>query len=420
MLYGLATREWTCEGTFPVSVASHFSFAAVGLIALAMSCNTKTETLDVCSVQPKTWQPADFEGTLLRCEVVPELCGLHVDSIIRESNLDVAIDVVFVGDGYTEASFGSYRDRVREWIDEVSADKESIVGRDPTLFNFHRVDVIGSPPQPRPLGTCRIVDPDDGSFFIGDDDARANRAAANAPKADVVVVVAAGSSNARANAELFGTRPIRMMHDDTHRVLTHEMGHALVGLGDEYVDIQRRHDFLDRYARWTGNPLPPNLSFSPGGDWDGLVNGAIEGGGRYAHGVYHPTNRCRMLNTNEIAFCPVCSAAVDSVLSGRRGLQEGRPRCGIAAGPEMVDALKLPMRRLLFFGRDGNRIRSFQTYLQGQGIPADHPGFPGDVASHMPAGFAYPLDDSTGATEVRVSCTDALGETNEASLDLHP
>lgn len=69
----------------------------------------------------------------------PELCGLPVVSVIREPDRDVAIDIVFVGDGYTTSNLGAFRSTVENWIREMDADTDGVVGRDRTLFNFHRV-----------------------------------------------------------------------------------------------------------------------------------------------------------------------------------------------------------------------------------------------------------------------------------------
>jgi len=360
--------------------------AAAMLVIAAVfkgGCGTDNRE-DLCPEMPK-WESSDLE--VFPCDVVPELCGLPIDSVVREPDLDLAIDVVFLGDGYTGTSIASYRDRVCELVGQLSADSDSIVGRDPTLFNFHRVDVIGPGPQADSL------------------------AAANAPAADVVVEIVAPSGEVRANVSGGDPYVIKMSHSDSHRVLTHEMGHALIGLHDEYVEFDSRHYFADMYVQWTSNPLSPNLSLSPGEDWGGLVSGAIEGGGRHAYGVYRPTNRCRMLDDSvvDVEFCPVCSAAIDLILTSRRGATDGPPRCGIAMGVKKEDGFQ----PLLYFGRDGNGLSSF-TLGDTLEIEIDIAALRA-VGSRLPTWFDLG-SSTTGSGEIRMRCTDGLGEMGEAAL----
>ena len=366
------------------------------------------------------WGPEAFDQRLLRCELVPELCGLPVESIVREPDLQTAIDVVFLSDGYTAATMPSYRDRVRELTEELAADTEGIVGRDPALFNFHRVDVVSPGPQleARPLRSCVSALGVNGQNFLVGDDLRAERAAANAPAVDVVVVLVANSGDARGpvSQTLWGTDVIRMPHGDAHQVLTHELGHALIGLGDEYVEFDERHWLADRYERWTSSPLPPNLSLSPEGDWGGLVSGAIEGGGRFARGVYRPTNECRMLDAyRPIPFCPVCSAQVDLVLRGRRGLADGAPRCGIALG----HARPQGPRDLLLFGRDGNGVVSLKLSTDGEAA-LDFPTSTFRPSASRPPVWAQLESGTSGSREVRLRCTDGQQAQTEVRLELGP
>ncbi len=387
---------------------------------LAAGCGSD-ERPDLCPAMPEQWDyRADFDGVLLRCDVVPELCGLAVDSITREPDLNLAIDVVFVSDGYTAATIGSFRDRVRELVDQLTADGDGIVGRDPTLFNFHRLDLVGegTEVESRPLRSCVSDLGGESSWFLVGDDARVERAAANAPAVDLLVVIVAGSGGSRgpAGRTVLGTNIVRMSDDVSHRVLTHEMGHALIGLGDEYVELDRRHYLADRYERWTSNPLPPNLSLSPEGDWGGLVTGAIEGGGRYARGVYRPTNRCRMLDAHsDVQFCPVCSAAIDLVLRSRRGTSDGPPRCGLAIGPEQASG----HRDLLYFGRDGDGLSALTATVDGMPLPeVDLSAFQ-PLAARLPVWFEIE-SGTTGSNEVSVTCTDGREERGAATLGLRP
>ena len=388
-------------------------FAWIASALVGAACEGERD--DVCPVMVEPWAEGDFEGFQLRCDRVPELCDLPVESRVAEADLELAIDVVFVGDGYEEGAIEAYRERVTTLVEELSNDRDTIVGRDPGLFNFHRVDLVTatSDVESRPLRSC--VTEDGGAYFAGGDDLRVARAAANAPDVDLVVVITAGSSESRGNAgqSVFGTDVIRMRHENSYRMLTHEMGHALVGLGDEYVDFERRHYLADKYETWTGNPLPPNLSLSPDEDWGGLVEGAVEGGGRFAYGVYRPTNRCLMLDS-EAEFCPVCSAAIDDVITARRGRLDGPPRCGLAVGHGVEGG----PREVAFYGRDGNGLRFLSFGVDGQEpIQNDLANFR-PLAPRLPVWFEIGSSLGEDATTVSVTCVDDGGETSTSTLDL--
>jgi hypothetical protein len=384
------------------------------IAALALATWTVTGCTDpygLCPDVPTLWQPDDLAELRLRCELVPELCGLPVASTIRERDPDVAIDIVFVGDGYTPSLLAAYRARVAGLISDLTADAEGIVGRDPALFNFHRIDLVAPSTEvaDRALRSCKRED--GGSRFLVGDDFRVERAVAMAPAADVVVVLVADTDYARGTAgvSLFGTPIIRMLHGDSHRVLTHELGHALIGLADEYVDFDRAHPVVGRYVRWTTSPLPPNLSLDPDETWGGLVNGTREGGGRFATGVYRPTDRCRMFDAHRaVPFCPVCSAAVDAVLAARRGIDDGAPRCGLAIGPN----------DLVAFGRDASGLGSLVLThhvdeLEIESTTEPHALRP--LAAAAPVWFE--VHWSALAGEVRLTCVDTLGEITEVALD---
>jgi len=362
------------------------------------------------------WTSEDLQGGLLRCDRVPELCDLRVDSVLNEPDLAVAIDVVIVSDGYTDTRMPDYKERSRQLVEALSGDGDGIVGRAPGLFNFHRVDLPANDAsvRSRPLRSCASVMPGARGHFLVGDDLRATRAAANAPDIDIVIVLVDGSHGARSadSQTLFGDHVVRLGSDESHRVVTHEMAHALVGLGDEYVEFAERHFLADTYVAWTRDPMPPNLSLSPQGKWPGLVEGAVEGGGRYATGVYRPTENCRMRDARaDIQFCPVCSAVIDATIQGRRGHNAGPPECGLAVGPLRGDGL----REALVFARDPNGVNTLRLRVDGADV------FSHDIETlQRPESGLPPWFEMTTAISgvlFEAECTDAAGESNRAVLN---
>lgn len=381
---------------------------------LVFGCGS-SERNDPCPDTPIVWHGTDYDGFLLSCEAAPQHCDLPVSTVMNEPDLETAIDIVFVADGYTEDLLEAYREHVRTLIDALSADKDGIVGRDPELFNFHRVD-LASPDTSvasRPLRSC--VSPD---ASLTGDDALAARAAANAPEADLIIVVVNGSRNSRsvAGQDANGTDIIRISTDVSHRVITHELGHALVGLRDEYVEFPHRHYLADQYERWNANPLAPNLSLSPDEQWEGLVEGSHEGGDRYAQGVYRPTNSCRMIDAYaDIIFCPVCSAAIDEFIDGKRGKEDGPPRCGIATGAPRESG----PRQVDLFGRDANGLAKVRLRVDGELVSDTAPSSFRPLSSALPRWFKISTG-TLGNSSIEITCVDGSGESSNSTLSLQP
>ena len=97
---------------------------------------------------------------------------------------------------------------------------------------------------------------------------------------------------------------------------------ALVGLGDEYSSLDACFDAPTRTSTFEGGLLKrANLTLdATGARWAHVVDGAEEGGDGYASCIYHPTDRCRMLESSETRYCPVCDREVQRFIDGKRGL----------------------------------------------------------------------------------------------------
>jgi hypothetical protein len=383
----------------------------LALLLLLAACDGPPARSDHCPA-PTLWEPDDYDGALLACRAVPELCDLPVESEIREPDLDVAIDVVFVGDGYTAATIERYRQRVNTLVAQLDADAEGVLGRDPTLFNIHRIDLVSPEAADvistlRPLQSCSHFDE---SRFLQVDLMRAVRAGANAPAADVIVVLVPGIDEARANApsDGQGRSLVLLGHDDSAATLTHELGHALIGLGDEYVDLYRQDPEATMWEAFTDDPLlEPNLSLLANEDWDGAWSGVREGGRRYSQGVYRPTDHCRMGDEEHHGtFCPVCAVATDAVLAARRGEDDGPPVCVLALYRGDAGG----MRTVRLGARDASGLVGLRIAIDTLDL---------DLSPFLPVGppLQYRSDlVIPGSEQVVLTCTDALGNASTATL----
>ena len=112
-------------------------------------------------------------------------------------------------------------------------------------------------------------------------------------------------------------------------VTVHELGHSVIGLGDEYftseVSVrdfypegiepveQNLTTLVDFDKKWkhlipAGLPVP-----TPDTDEYNNIVGVFEGGGYVAKGVYRPWRNCTMKEKVYNAFCPVCKEAFGEV-----------------------------------------------------------------------------------------------------------
>ena len=132
-------------------------------------------------------------------------------------------------------------------------------------------------------------------------------------------------------------------HPSLAPVVVHEFGHSFAGLADEYFyddqfveyyypdcepweqNITTLYDFA---AKW--EPMLPRTVSVPtnlpkceiwcadGNGKDSLI-GVYEGAGYQSKGVYRPYPDCRMKTNSPKAFCPVCQAAISSLIEFNLG-----------------------------------------------------------------------------------------------------
>ncbi len=281
------------------------------------------------------------------CPSGQPLCNAKVTSDILEPNLDRAIDLVFVSEGYRADQMGEFRDHAYDLVDSLALTTRFLTAREPTLFNIHLVevpttggsvndDVVTDTPLGASLG------PPEGALGrrrITMDAATLDAAGKKAPDLDVVVAVIRGSDG-RANADRpaaprsWGRVRISTNDVDPHNgVFVHELGHAIFGLGDEYggfggcateAGVTEHH--LATY---------PNLSTNPSGaKWAHIHDGAHEGGRGFSECIYHPTGRCKMQSYGD-EFCSVCQHAIAQHLERRKC--EGDTACQLAEAPPNLD-----------------------------------------------------------------------------------
>jgi len=275
------------------------------------------------------------------------------------------------------------------WWDDELHDPQSIPGRRPELF---------------------------GAFFVAHeglstrcDDAycpdwpRVETLEEGAGSPDVWVTV--GRVGGRANAE---GRVVTVNVDDDRFVLDHELGHALVGLADEYEEFEGAPTPMDD-PMFGGHSSEPaiefwaltrhvNVTVDPSGvKWAPLQGEPFEGGWRYEHDVYRPASTCRMRHSHD-GFCYVCERAIEAFLVSVEA-NDGEPVCEL-------------------------RLDADLTMWEAYGT--DHDGFDLEVTGDLDPVIkdgAFPKQQTMGllpegARWVRASCVDAEGEGQQVTAQI--
>ena len=248
-------------------------------------------------------------------------------------------DIVFIGDGFTNLEQGKFNEKVKSAVRALEATQPFKDVMD--AFNIWRVNVVSPesgiyvPAQRKCRNTalyCRYDYPPLGRLIKSDSSQKCTDTATYyAPGMDIVVVLVNDTTfgGGTGYKKVFASISPRFMG----RIITHELGHEIGDLADEYVcmapkemkcentypknetpyfpnldtltlDPKNRHDSL----KWSkliklGTDLPTKVDNPPG------VVGAWEGGGYYRYGIYRPQRNCHM-DSLASEFCAVC----DSVL----------------------------------------------------------------------------------------------------------
>jgi hypothetical protein len=120
-------------------------------------------------------------------------------------------------------------------------------------------------------------------------------------------------------------------HHESAKVMIHELGHGLAGLGDEYYSPAVSYsDFFDLETE----PWHPNITtlVNFGSKWKKLIDSSIpvptpakskyenvtglfEGAGYSAKGIFRPAMNCRMKSNEAEGFCEVCNLSIEKTVN---------------------------------------------------------------------------------------------------------
>lgn len=222
------------------------------------------------------------------------------------------LDIVFLGDGYTDGEMVKYRYDVQQIVDRIFLQEPFREYQ--RYFNVHRIDVISQEPG--------ADHPEIGYFVNTALDARYNcegveRAICVNPE-KVGGVISRSLTSAQANfrvvlvnditpggAALSSANIAVMINmDENANRLLHELGHLIAGLGDEYLEGGHSCSALDRTFPlniWSGTgPIQWNHwinASTPIPTPDSVAGPGAYQGGLYCLNFYRPTYESKMRNS---------------------------------------------------------------------------------------------------------------------------
>jgi hypothetical protein len=250
------------------------------------------------------------------------------------------VGILFMPEGYTEAELPQFHDDVGNMLAALRTlpDMAALNGH----FAFAYQDIASAE-----SGIGRGDVPKDTAFGMVYEDGEAPRnalvlesttgrksgtnelmrVAKSETGSEIVVIV----PNVQAGRSSAVPQQITLVnHGNAPRTMLHELGHAVAGLADEYVD-ERRCDPAragHRHNTTTDRENPP---------WAGIYSGEPVLGAEYcAAGVYRPTAECLMRNHYDTDhLCPVCAHQFAQTFLGRAQAYQGTHgecRAGTAPG----------------------------------------------------------------------------------------
>jgi hypothetical protein len=264
--------------------------------------------------------------------------GKKYTAVLLNGAVSKKFDIVFIGDGFTEQDQATFNRKVDE---AVAALRSRIPYSEfMTSFNIWRVNVLStvsgvSRPdegiiKSTPL-QCRYGNSAAGEAtrcITTDNIANCYAAAGNAPAYDAIYVLVNDTHWGGCAGDMVFTS----IADGFAGIVTHELGHKIGALADEYTcylcngqDDQTPYNGSEpiqanitkqknrTQIKWTSliataTPVPTTTN-NPSG-----VVGLFEGGGYKPRGLYRPQFACHMQNTTD-EFCAVCRDVIRRRLS---------------------------------------------------------------------------------------------------------
>ena len=269
------------------------------------------------------------------CSEGPEAVGgvLSAEPYVIHVTPDARVVLAFVPDGFEAHELPSFREAARGLVAAALAD-QSLLGKVAPFVAAYAIEVRGDEggaAAANSFGGCVR----DGRLGIARD--RVEIAVADAlPGVRVAATIVV--TKTRGRPATYGSVVVLGAGHGLPS-LVHELGHALVGLGDEYAESDKCWSGPTPIFATLPDPFTtPNVTIDPKGTkWASLVTGAEAGGEGFGRCIYHPPGPCRMKDRREPRWCAVCEAEVTRWVAAVLE-NDGAPQCdiGLDARPERL------------------------------------------------------------------------------------
>lgn len=241
--------------------------------------------------------------------------AFEVEELQRTGESGERLDLVILGDGYTEAEQEKMSADARAVMNAFWAD--AVFGAYREFVNVTLVHVVSNESGADQGSAGELRDTALGArFFCAgierllcvDDGAVRTIAMADAPEFDQLLVIVNDSKYGGAGGGVATTS----MASSAFQVPIHEVGHSLFGLADEYGGAGDGHEGECSEINVTRNADLETVKWA---DWTDLPEVGLHEGGHYQDaGHYRPIANCKMRNLSS-EFGPICrEAAVLAIL----------------------------------------------------------------------------------------------------------
>ncbi len=259
-----------------------------------------------------------------------------IDTVSYAGKSSDFLDIVFIAEGYTKSEIPKFKKdvrRFRDWIFKVVPfseykDKVNIYAL-LTPSKDSGPDIPGKHVYNETLLNSSFYTFNSPRYLTVRDTKKMCDIASLVPYDHVYVLV---NTDTYGGAGFYNTYTSCASDCDyAEQIASHELGHGLIGLADEYYD--NKNDDISYYYDLNNEPWEPNLTtlvdFSK--KWKHLVNketpiptprtrkyiqkiGAFEGGAYQSKGIYSPMQDCKMKSNNTDELCPVCKEAIRKIM----------------------------------------------------------------------------------------------------------
>ncbi len=251
-------------------------------------------------------------------------------------------DIVFLGDGFTASQQDQFNWKVEQAV-------QALWSLEPyashmCAFNIWRVNVVSNESGVDKPGDypaiyrdtaldCTFGNPLDPNYptpyrlITSNSPSKCYEAASKAPEHDAVFILVNDDDwGGAAGGLVFSS-----IHPDFYQIITHELGHKIGGLADEYHYYYDKTDAPSTYTGW--EPTEPNVTTMTNLadiDWNDLILpgtplpttlgnstenhvGLWEGAMYHDYDIYRPQHTCQMRDSED-PFCAVCERHMIGVL----------------------------------------------------------------------------------------------------------